>query len=414
MYKKTFSIITLGCFRNNYDSEIVARRFLDQGYIYKEKSSSANTMIINTCGFIDKAKEESLDAIREVISLKEKGKVKKIFVFGCLVQRYLEDLKKFFPQVDNWSGIEEFKPQLIRRKKLLPSYIDFLKICEGCINRCSYCAIPLIKGNLVSKSKTAVIKEAKLMDRAGVKELNIIGQDITSWGKDLGKNETLTTLLADILKNTKNIRWLRLIYAHPRHLSDSLLDLVASKNRICKYIDLPIQHINDRILKLMNRGTTKREIIKLIKKIRKKIPGCVIRTSVIVGFPTETKEEFSELLQFLKEVKFDRLGAFIYSREEETPAYDLAPQIHSSTKRKRFNEVMRLQRDIAKDINRKFLSKDLDVLIEEKDNNIYVGRSQYDAFEVDGAVFIRHKKLTIGDFYKAKIVDCLDYDLIGV
>jgi len=414
MSKKTFSIISLGCFRNLYDSEIVAKKFLNQGYVYKTDYNKCNTVVANTCGFIDKAKIESLDAIKKIISLKKKGKIKKIFVFGCLVQRYKKELIRFFPEVDDWREIEEFSPQLISRKKLLPAYIDFLKICEGCINRCSYCAIPLIKGNLVSKPKNEIIKEAKLMDQSGVKELNIIGQDITSWGLDLKSKESLSELLKNILKNTKNIKWIRLIYAHPRHLSDSLIDLVANEERICNYIDLPIQHINDRILRLMNRGTTKREIVELIKKIRKRIPDCVIRTSIIVGFPTENENEFKELLTFIKETKFERLGAFIYSREEGTPAYDLSGQVHHSTKKRRFNEIMSLQKDIAKEVNSRFLSKDLDVLIEEKDNDIYIGRTQYDAFEVDGSVLLQKKSLKIGDFCRTKIIDCLGYDLVGI
>ncbi len=413
MPKKTFSIITLGCFRNNYDSQILAQKLLNQGYAYKKEPTDSNTVIINTCGFIDKAKEESIDTIKEIIELKKDGKIKKIAVFGCLVQRYKKELVKYLAEVDEWWGIEDFAPQAQQRKKLTPSYIDFLKICEGCINKCSYCAIPLIKGSLISKPKLEVVKEAKLIDAKGAKELNIIGQDITSWGFDLKGKNSLTSLIKGILRNTKNIRWIRLIYTHPRHLSDSLIDLIANEERICNYIDLPIQHINNRILKAMNRGTTKSQIVKLIEKIRKKIPDCVIRTSVIVGFPGETKSEFDELLDFLKKIKFERLGAFIYSREEKTDAYWLKPQIHPKTKKKRFDEVMGLQEKIAHEANARFIGKELDVLVEEKDNNTYIGRSQYDAFEVDGSVFLRKKGLKIGDFYKAKIVDCFGYDLVG-
>ncbi|HIE35833.1 MAG TPA: MiaB/RimO family radical SAM methylthiotransferase [Candidatus Omnitrophica bacterium] len=413
MLKKTFSIISLGCFRNTYDSEVVAKRFLDKGFNFKKDFKNCHTLIINTCGFIDKAKEESLEAIKEAIDLKKKGKIKELFVFGCLVERYYEKLKKFFPEVDRWQGIEKFDSCYTPRKKILPPYIDFLKICEGCLNRCSFCAIPLIKGELKSKSRKELLKEVKELDREGIKELNIIGQDITSWGEDLGKNFTFTRLLKDILKEIKNIKWVRLIYTHPRHFNEDLIDLIAWEEKICKYIDLPIQHINDRILKLMNRKITKREIIFLIDKIRKKIPQVVLRTSIIVGFPTETEKEFKELLKFLEEVKFERLGCFIYSREEETPAYKL-PQVHPSTKKRRFNELMSLQKEIASRVNKRFLGKSLKVLVEQRQDDLFIGRSQFDAYEVDGVVFLKKERLSLGEFYQAKIVDVYDYDLLGI
>ena len=412
--KKTFSVISLGCFRNTYDSEVVTKRFVGEGYAFRQDWRKCDTILINTCGFIDKAKEESLDIIREAIDLKKQGKVKNIFVFGCLVQRHRKELEKFFPEIDRWWGIEEFKESSPVRKKLTPEHLDFIKICEGCINRCSYCAIPLIKGSLSSRPKKEIIKEAISLDKKKIKELNIIGQDITSWAKDLRCSDDLTSLLKDILKKTKNIRWIRLIYTHPRHLDNSLIDLIANEERICDYIDLPIQHINDRILRLMNRGTTKKDITDLIRKIRKKIPDCAIRTSIIVGFPTETDKEFKELIQFIRDIKFERLGAFIYSREEDTPAYKLSGQIHHARKKKRFKTVMETQREIMEEVNKRFLGKKLDVLIEEKDNNIYIGRTQYDAWEVDSSVFIEKNRLKIGQFYKVKIIDSYEYDLVGV
>jgi ribosomal protein S12 methylthiotransferase len=412
--KKSFSIISLGCFRNTYDSEVIAKRFLDRGYFAKEDYKDCNTLVINTCGFIDKAKEESLGVIEEAVRLKNKGRIKKLFVFGCLVERYSDELKRFFPHVDQWQGVEKFDQKFAKRKNLLPKHIDFLKICEGCFNKCSYCAIPLIKGGLRSKSKEEVIKEAKFLDQQGIKELNIIGQDITSWAKDIGGKEDLASLLKAIIKETKNIHWIRLIYTHPRHITDALIDLVRREERISKYIDLPIQHINDRILKLMNRGVTKKETISLIKRIRKNIPNCAIRTSVIVGFPTEREEEFKELLDFLKEVEFERLGAFIYSREENTKAYNFSPQINNQTKTRRFRELMTLQQSITRKLNSKFLGKEMEVLVEGKDNDVFVGRTQYDAYDVDGVVFLRRKGLRIGNFYKTEIVDTYDYDLVGI
>ena len=422
---RTFSIISLGCFRNSYDSEIIIPEFTSRGYsfldptsLFTDKRNRAKVidlLIVNTCGFIDKAKEESLKIIAEAVNLKKKGRVKEIVVIGCLVKRYQEQLEKSYPLVDSWRTVVEFSQSFIKRDKLLSSpSVGFLKICEGCLNRCSFCAIPLIKGSLRSKFKDEVIKEARDLERRGVRELNVIGQDITSWGKDLKLKSDLASLLKGILKATKKIQWIRLVYAHPRHFSDSLIDVIAKSKRICKYIDLPIQHINDRILRLMNRRISKKKIIELIGKIRKRIPGCVIRSSVIVGFPTESEREFKELLSFLAEVKFDRLGAFMYSQEENTRAYRLRPQIHHSMKKRRFKEVMEQQRRIANELNKRFFDKELEVLVEARERDAFIGRSQYDAPSVDGAVFLKRKGLKIGNFYKVRIIDCLDYDLVGV
>jgi len=413
MPKKTLAIISLGCFRNTYDSEVVANLYEAGGYILKKDYANCDLLIVNTCGFIDKAKEESLDVIGQAVELKEKGKIKRLVVFGCLVQRYQSQLKKFFPEVDEWWGTQKFSPGAKKRTKLLPSHVDFLKICEGCVNKCSYCAIPFIKGPLKSKPQKAVLEEVRYLEKRGVKELNIIGQDITSWGKDLGEKHNLASLLKAILKATKTIPWIRLIYTHPRHISDELIDLIAREKRICKYIDIPIQHINDRILKLMKRKTTKKDIIKLIEKIRKKIPEAVIRTSVIVGFPGETRIEFKELLSFLEEVRFERLGAFIYSREEDTVAHDFKGQIRHSTKLARYNQLMSLQKDIAQEANQRFIGKELDVLVEEKVKGLYIGRSQFDAYEVDGVVFLEKKNLKIGGIKRVKIIDAYEYDLVA-
>jgi ribosomal protein S12 methylthiotransferase len=421
MPNKNFSILSLGCFRNTYDSKIVAERLFAEGYKFLpqvdslgRKPAKLDTLIINTCGFITQAKEESLAAINEAIKLKRTGRIKNLFVFGCLTQRYRKELEKFFPEVDKWWGIEKPPQNFPRKNILLPRHIDFIKICEGCLNRCSYCAIPLIKGGLLSRRTADIIKEARYREKCKVKELNVIGQDISSWGKDLKKEGDLTALLKAILSATKTIPWIRLFYLHPLHVTDSLLDLIAREKRLCKYIDLPIQHINDRILKLMHRPITKKETLRLIAKIRKKIPGCVIRTSVIVGFPTETEKEFIELLDFLKEAKLERLGAFIYSREENTPAYNFTPQVHPKVKERRFSEVMRLQQNISREANKALLGKEIEVLVEAKDNGIFIGRSQYDGYDVDGIVYLRKKNLKIGEFYKTKIVDSYEYDLVGV
>ncbi|MFH1519884.1 MAG: MiaB/RimO family radical SAM methylthiotransferase [Candidatus Omnitrophota bacterium] len=422
--RRTFSIISLGCFRNTYDSEILIPQFTNQGYVFtppaslfinnKKKTNTVDLLIVNTCGFIDNAKKESLKVIAEAVDLKKKARVRKIIVLGCLVKRYQKELENSFPLIDEWQGLVEFGRGFTKRGKLsFSSQKSFLKICEGCLNRCSFCAIPLIKGSLRSKFSQEIIKEVRYLDKQGVAELNIIGQDITSWGKDFKPKGDLTELLREVLKVTKNIRWIRLIYTHPKHFTNSLIELIAGEERICKYIDLPIQHINDRILKLMNRGITRKQTIDLVRRIRKGIPDCVIRSSVIVGFPTESEKEFKELLDFLKDIKFERLGGFIYSREEGTQAYRLSPQVHPNTKKRRLNQVMEQQQKIANEANKRFLNKKLNVLIEAKDSDAIIARSQYDAPDVDGAVFLNKKGLKIGDFYRAKIIDCLDYDLVG-
>ncbi|MCF7874196.1 MAG: 30S ribosomal protein S12 methylthiotransferase RimO [Candidatus Omnitrophica bacterium] len=415
--KKIFSIVTLGCFRNRYDSEVVVNRFLAKGYNLLEpdeisKKNRADILLVNSCGFIDPAKLESIQVIKEAIELKKEKKVKEVYVFGCLVERFGKQLKKHFLQVDKWWGVEPFE-KTYQERFIEAKPIDFLKICEGCINKCSYCAIPLIKGPLASRPIPEVLKEVKKIDKSGIKELNIIGQDITSWGKDLGKKENLTDLLKSIIKTIKKIKWIRLIYTHPKHFSNDLIDLIASEEKICNYIDLPIQHINKRILKLMNRKTTPENIIALVKKIRKKIPDCAIRTSVIVGFPTETEAEFRQLLDFIKAMKFDKLGAFAYSQEEGTQAAQLSGHIHHMTKKRRLRQVMEAQQKVAAEKLEQFVGKKITVLVLEKREGFYIGRTQYDAPEVDGVVFIKRNNLKIGRFYKVKVSDSLEYDLVA-
>ncbi len=411
--RKTVSLISLGCFRNTYDSGVIIRRLIEEGYVFKEKAEKVDTLVINTCGFIKEAKEESLEWIKKAVSLKREGKVSKIVVVGCLVERYEEELRRFFPLVDEYRGVEEFPPRQLPLRIGLPRHIGFLKISEGCINNCSYCAIPLIKGPLVSKDLDSIVKEAKILESEGVKELNIIGQDVTSWGKDLYKEIDLTVLVKKILKETRRIRWIRIIYTHPRHFSRRLIDLIAKEERICKYIDLPIQHINNRILRVMNRCITKKEIISLIRRIRKKIREVALRTSVIVGFPGETEREFKELYNFIKEVRFERLGAFIYSREEKTKAYGLKPQIHHAVKRKRYKEIMELQREISYEYNKSFVGRRIEILTDQRDNGVVLGRSQFSAYDIDGLVYIKKKNTKVGNFYTLNIVDALEYDLVA-
>jgi len=412
--RKTFSVVSLGCFRNLYDSQIIAEEYIKKGFKLKKEIDNLDILIINTCGFIKEAKEESIAAIKEAIELKKKGKIKKISVRGCLVTRYLGQLKHYFPQIDEWRKVLPLPDRGFPVSRFFsPSHIAFLKICDGCSHRCSFCAIPSIKGRLKSRDWRAILEEVEFLDKAGVKELNIIGQNITDWGKDLYTDKDLTFLLRKILNRLKNISWVRLLYLHPRDISPSLINLIAKEEKICKYIDLPIQHINDRILKLMRRNMRKEDISRLIAELREKIPNVALRTSVIVGFPSEREDEFGELLEFIKEVKFEKLGVFMYSREENTPAYHIQPQIHYQIKKRRYHQIMQTQKEISYQLNKRLVGKKIDVIVDEREDDLYIGRTQFDCYEIDGIVYIKKKNLKIGRIYKVRIVDAYEYDLVG-
>jgi len=405
-------ILSLGCPRNLVDSESILARLARKGHTITD-INRAEIGIINTCAFINDAKEESIEAILDLIELKKSGKLKKIIVHGCLSQRYKSKLVKELPEIDAFVG----RVSLNHEKstyRITPRHFAYLKICESCVNNCSFCIIPKIKGKFNSLDMETLVDKAAELDRSNVKELNIIGQDISGYGLDLYGKIRLTELIKKILQNTKNIRWLRLLYLYPSRVTDELLKLVKNEERICKYIDLPVQHINSRILKLMRRRMDKVGILKTINKIRKIVPQAAIRTSVIVGFPGETDKEFKELLDFIKEAKFERLGAFIYSAEEGTPAYKLRNRISPKVLSERFNAVMLIQQDISREINSGFMGKELEVLIEEKDKDVYLGRSQFDAPEVDGMVYVKSKvALKPGDIKKVRITDTYEYDLMG-
>lgn len=410
--KDKIGIISLGCPRNLVDSEGILSRFAIKGYQIVDMNK-ADVGVVNTCAFIEDAKVESIDAILDLIDLKKRGKLKRLIVYGCLVQRYKDKLKRELPEVDAFVGRVCLNGGLTRFS-ITPKHYAYLKICEGCINNCSYCVIPKIKGKFTSLDMDTLLDKVCALDKGGVFELNVIGQDITGWGLDLYGTPKLARLLGKIAREARHIGWIRLLYLYPDRISDELLDLIKTQPKICKYLDIPIQHINERILELMNRHTTKSDILKLIDKIRKKIPEAAIRTSLIVGFPSETDEEFKELLEFVRDVRFERLGVFIYSREEDTPAYKFKSQAPRKVKTERFNTVMLEQQRISRQINEKFLGKTLDVLIDEKEKDSYLGRSQYDAPEVDGLVYVNSKKeLKPGDFVKVKVVDTLEYDLVG-
>jgi ribosomal protein S12 methylthiotransferase len=410
--KEKIGILSLGCPRNLVDSESILSKLSLKGHPIVD-ISDADVAIVNTCAFIEDAKKESIDAILDLIDLKKEGKLKKLIVYGCLPARYKEQLRKELPEVDAFVGKISLNHDL-KRFSLTPKHYAYLKICEGCINNCSYCIIPKIKGKFSSLDMSSVLEKVEGLDKEKISELNIIGQDISGYGKDIYGEHKLYELLSKIVKKANHIGWIRLLYLYPGRISDKLLDLIRDCPKVCKYIDLPIQHINDRILRLMHRSTTKKEIFSLIDKIRKKIPEVAIRTSLIVGFPSETESEFKELVDFIEEARFERLGAFIYSREEGTEAYNFKGQLSQKIKIERLNEIMLRQQKISQENNKKLLGKTIDVLIEEKQKDFYLGRSQYDAPEVDGLVYVKSRKpLGVAEFVKLKVTGTLEYDLIG-
>lgn len=454
--KTKVGLISLGCPRNLVDSEILLGILRNNGFRISELNE-ADIGIINTCAFIDEAKRESIDMILDVIDLKKKGRLSKVIVAGCLAERYNRALLKDVPEIDGLIGcgdIEKICALIGRlnnkeavseisktrsfiyshahpRLRITPPHYMYVKISEGCGNRCSFCVIPDIKGGYRSRPVESILAEVEnASKKARVSEINLIGQDTTLFGADLtparrnlargrkalyGESK-INELLKKLCAFNKHKRWVRLLYTYPSRIDDSVISLFAGEESLCRYIDMPVQHINDRILKAMNRRMSKRDIRGIIEKIRKAVPGVILRSSIIVGFPGETEKEFKELVDFVKDVKFERLGVFTYSREEGTPAYSYKDQVNEKVKLERFNALMSLQRDIAESVNRSFLGRTIDVLIDEKDEDAadsYIGRTEGDAPEADGEVFVKGKNLKPGDFAKVKITGTLEYDLIG-
>lgn len=421
--KKKIHLLTLGCPKNLVDSEILISRLKDKFQIV-EKPEKAQILIINTCGFINSAKQESIDKIFEAIELKEKGKLDKIYVMGCLSERYKDELENEIPEVDKFFGVEKFsevlkelgidyKYELLGERDVLTTgHYAYLKISEGCDNPCSFCAIPLIRGKHTSRPMEEILKEARKLAWKGVKELIIIAQDTTYYGLDIYGERKLAELLSR-LSEIDGIEWIRLMYTFPAKFPEEVLDVIAHNPKICKYIDIPIQHISDKILKSMRRGITKRKTIELLEKIREKISDVSIRTSLIVGYPEETQKEFEELLDFVYRFKFDRLGVFTYSQEEGTFAYKLGDPIPDEEKERRMALIMNAQHDIIIEKNENMLGKKVRVLIDRKEKNYYVGRTQWDAPEIDLEVLIQNENLKVGEFYEVEIYDFFEYDLIG-
>jgi len=411
--KARVGILSLGCPRNLVDSETLTGRLFAKGFSVVD-INDADVAVVNTCAFINDAKSESIDAILELIEAKKKGKIRKIIVYGCFAQRYKDVLPRQLPEVDAFVGRIHFDPGA-RRYSLTPSHFAYLKICEGCVNQCSFCIIPRIKGRFRSNSPGVIAEQARRLDAQKISELNIIGQDITAYGRDLGTRANLVALLKKILKAAPHVGWFRLLYLYPSRVSDELLRLIRDESRICKYIDVPIQHTSDRILKAMNRATTRRDIENLVQRIRRIVPGVAIRTALITGFPTETDKDFKDMLSFIRDTGFERLGVFMYSREEQTKAYGLAGQIPYKVKEARFNAIMAAQQEVSRDINSRCMGRVIDVLVESKEGEgMYLGRSQHDAPDVDGNVFVKSRKaLRAGEFVKVNVCDTMEYDLVG-
>lgn len=416
-YGQKVGVINLGCARNLVDSQMILGRLKKNGHRIVDVEH-AEIAIVNTCSFIEDARKESIDTILDLIELKKQGKIKKVIVAGCLAQRYGKELVKEFKDVDAFVGTPSLNRDDMPVQHLLtPKHFAYVKICESCFNACSFCAIPKIKGKFVSRSIESIAKEVRGLDQKGVREINIIGQDITAYGMDIYREKALAKLLKNITVGLRNIQWVRLLYAFPAHVTDELIDVMAGEEKITPYIDIPLQHISDPLLKSMNRNITTQGTKDLIAKMRSRIKDGIIRTTFIVGMPGETEEHFQELMDYVRASRFERVGVFVYSKEEDTAAFDMPGQVPAAIKRKRMNELMQLQQGISREIQQTFVGRTLKVLIEEKQNgaqDTYLGRSQYDAPEVDGCVFVHSKKpLRAGDFVDVKITDAYEYDLAG-
>ncbi len=418
-------MVTLGCSKNVYDSEVLMGQLKAGGKeVVHEKEG--NIVVINTCGFINNAKEESINTILDYVQQKEAGLVDKVFVMGCLSERYKPDLEKEIPDVDQYFGTSElpallkvlgadYKHELIgERLTTTPKNYAYLKISEGCDRPCSFCAIPLMRGAHISTPIDDLVTEAEKLAAKGVKELILIAQDITYYGLDLYKKRALADLLRALVK-VEGIEWIRIHYAFPTGFPMDVLEVMKTEPKICNYLDIPLQHISDKILTSMKRGTTQEKTTKLLKKFREAVPEMAIRTTLIVGYPGETEEDFQKLKDFVKAMRFDRLGCFTYSHEENTTAYELTDDVPEEVKLQRANEIMELQSQISWELNQEKVGKTFRCLIDRKEGNYFVGRTEYDSPDVDNEVLIDAKKhyVKIGDFTDVKIIEAADYDLYG-
>lgn len=420
------NIITLGCSKNTCDSEALAGQLAGQGLDVAHERDG-RIVVVNTCGFIGDAKEQSIGVILEQAERKRRGEIDRLYVTGCLVQRYKQELAEEIDEVDGWYAFAELKDLLaslgadyrteLVGERLLstPKHYAYLKISEGCDRACSYCAIPLIRGRHVSVPIETLVREARALADKGVKELILIAQDLTYYGIDLYGKRRLADLIRELAR-IEGIRWIRLHYAYPNGFPEDVLDVMASEPKVCKYLDIPLQHISDRILRSMKRGSTRQEIDALLSRIREKVPGVAIRTTLIVGYPGETRQEFEELKQWVAEQRFDRMGCFTYSEEEGTAAAELEDDVPPEEKQRRAEELMDLQREISAELNEQKVGRTLLVLIDGQNDDVFMGRTEYDSPDVDNDVFIDREKwrVPLGDFVKVNITSAGLYDLFGI
>jgi len=425
--KDKVNIITLGCSKNMVDSEVLSGQLNANGIkvLHENQKLDHNIVVVNTCGFIDKAKEESINTIIEQVSLKQEGKLDKVYVTGCLSERYRQDLMNEIPEVDAWFGTMElplilkqfnadYKSELLGERLLAtPKHYAYLKISEGCNRTCAFCAIPLMRGNHISKTIEEVVAEAKKLVSMGVKEIMLIAQELTYYGLDIYKKRALGELLKH-LSDVEGLHWIRLHYAYPSKFPLDILDVMRERENICNYLDMPLQHISNNMLKAMKRQMETQEIYDLIAAIRDKVPGICLRSTLIAGFPGETRDDVEQLKQFLEDVRLDRVGIFTYSHEENTSAYDLADTLSSEEKEARAQEIMEVQQEISYEKNQEKIGKEYKVIVDKKEAGRYLARTEFDSVEVDNEVIIHSKKaLPIGDFIKVKITKAYDYDLEG-
>jgi ribosomal protein S12 methylthiotransferase len=421
------NIITLGCSKNMVDSEVLSGQLAasDINVVHENAKLDHNIVIVNTCGFIDKAKEESVNTILDQVELKRKGKLDKVYVTGCLSERYKNNLEQEIPEVDAYFGTMElplilkqfqvdYKAELVGERLLAtPQHYAYLKISEGCNRTCSFCAIPLMRGQHVSRPIEQLVKEAEGLVKKGVKEVMLIAQELTYYGLDIYKKRMLPELLHK-LADVKGLEWIRLHYAYPSKFPLEILDVIRERDNICNYLDMPLQHASDPMLKAMHRQITKADMDELVHSIREKVPGIAIRTTLITGFPGETLQDVEDLKNFLREHRFDRVGIFTYSHEEGTSAHGLEDDIPHEEKERRAQEIMEVQQEISFEKNQEKIGKTFKVLIDKKESGRYLGRTEFDSVEVDNEVIINSsKRLTIGEFVNVKITKAYDYDLEG-
>ena len=426
--KNKINVVTLGCSKNIYDSEVLMGQLKanNMEVAHESESQENDIVVINTCGFIDNAKEESVNTILDFVKRKEEGSVEKVFVTGCLSERYKPDLEKEIPNVDQYFGTTElpkllkalgadYKHELIgERLTTTPKHYAYLKIAEGCDRPCSFCAIPLMRGKHVSKPIEDLVTESENLAKNGVKELILIAQDLTYYGLDIYKKRRLADLLM-ALKDVEGIEWIRLHYAFPTGFPQDVLDVIRNEEKVCNYIDIPLQHIADNVLKSMKRGTTFEKTNSLLRDFREKVPGMAIRTSLIVGYPGETEKDFEILKNWVRDTKFDRLGVFTYSHEENTSAYDLEDDVPAEVKAARAEEIMAIQQEVSMRLNGEKVGKEFKVLIDRKEGNFFIGRTEFDSPDVDNEVLIDASKHFVrqGDFVQVKVYEASDYDLFA-